>query len=278
MPTKSVYLIANPDKPLAARTLDDLRKWIPSRAELVGAEVGCDPQRVRDAAPDFIIVLGGDGTVLGVARDLGRSQIPIIGVNVGKLGFLAEFTVDELKEHFDRILSEPEWTVERMTFDVGVKRSPSEFPARAVNDCVIQAGPPFRMIELAVYIDGTLLTRVLGDGLIIATPGGSTAHNMSAGGPILQPGLDAIVITPICPHSLTFRPIAVEASWTIRVVAEVVNEGTTASVDGQVSTSLQAGDTLVVARSQEPVKLVRNCAYPPWHTLLTKLHWGTRPA
>ena len=143
-----------------------------------------------------------------------------------------------------------------------------------MNDCVIQAGPPFRMIELAVSVDGAELTRFAGDGLIIATPGGSTAHNMSAGGPILQPGLDAIVITPICPHSLTFRPIAVEGDSIIRVVATAVNEGTTARVDGQVSTVFHAGDELIVKRSHQSFQLVRNRANPPWHTLVTKLHWG----
>jgi NAD+ kinase len=220
--------------------------------------------------------------LIGVARAMGRTQVPMIGVNLGKLGFLAEFTVDELQSHFDEILSEPAWTREQMMLEVGVDRPTQSSESRAfsswaMNDCVIQAGPPFRMIELAVYVDDTLLTSVAGDGLIIATPGGSTAHNMSAGGPILQPGLDAIVITPICPHALTFRPIAVEGDCTVRIVATGVNEGTTASVDGQISTLLRAGDTVVVRRSAEPVRLVRNRAYPPWHTLQTKLHWGSGP-
>ena len=274
MAEKSVYIIGNPRKPKVRPTLELLREWIATRARVVGADLGCDAAKLAAADPDFVVVLGGDGSILGVARALGANQKPIIGVNLGKLGYLAEFTVDEFRQQFERLLAEPQWISRRMMLDVRIEQPAEPFTTWAINDCVIHAGPPFRLIELEIHVDGTRLATLAGDGLIIATPGGSTAHNMSAGGPILQPGLDAIVITPICPHSLAFRPIAVEGHSTIRVVAATVNPGTTVSVDGQLSTGLLSGDALIVKRSSECLHLARNPAYPAWHTLLTKLHWG----
>ena len=178
------------------------------------------------------------------------------------------------------MLSDPKLIHERTIIDVRIAHEDQtlDFHSLGLNDCVIHAGPPFRMIQLAVRIDGQLLTEIRGDGVIIASPSGSTAHNMSAGGPILEPGVQAIVLTPLCPHSLTHRPIVVECASTIEVTAHTVNVGTTVSIDGQISSPFRAGDVLTIRRSEENFKLVKNPKYSRWHTLVTKLNWGRPPS
>ena len=270
-----VYIVANPDKERARETLDDLRGWIGSRADLVGAAMNCDPAEILRAGSQRVIVLGGDGTLLGVARALGSHQLPIIGVNLGKLGYLAEFSVEELKQTFDRVMTDDSLICQRM--NLGVRIPGSDVTEPALNDCVVHAGPPYRAIELAVVVDGEPLTRVSGDGLIIATPGGSTAHNMSAGGPILQPGVQAFVLTPLSPHSLTHRPLVVEHDSTIEVRLVTANPGTVVSLDGQVTFPLSCGQCVTIKRNPADFPLVRNPKYSRFHTLVTKLKWGLRP-
>ncbi len=153
-------------------------------------------------------------------------------------------------------------------------READGLPAMAVNDCVIHAGPPYRMIHLAIRADGDPLTDVSGDGLVLAAPSGTTAHNLSVGGPIVQAEICAIAISPIAPHSLTHRPLVVHGQTVIEVVAQQVNEGTTAVIDGQVSLPLHEGDRLVVRRHPHNFQLVHNPSQPRWYTLTKKLKWG----
>ncbi len=287
--SQRVYLLANPDKPEVAAALEDLRSFAASRCALVGSNLGLDGRVAVDAGANRIVVLGGDGTLIGVARSLSADQVPLIGVNVGKLGFLAEFSVDELKADFDRAMSDDAIISRRTVLQVtvhpphppplgGEKREGVRDSNLAINDCVIRAGPPFRIIKLGISINGEHLTDVGGDGLIVCTPSGSTAHNLSAGGPIMQPGVDAIVMTPLCPHSLTHKPLVIEREAVIDIVAEDVNEGTTAIIDGQVSCPLQPGDRVTIRRFNTDFMLVRNPLYPKWHNLVTKLHWGRPPS
>lgn len=270
-----VYILANPHKDSAFRTLADLREWMSSRAEIVGAEITEDYSGILHSNPDRLIVLGGDGTMLGVARVLEDRQVPMIGVNLGKLGYLAEFSVEDLKETFDLVVANDTLVCKRMMLEVRLDESANAL--LAVNDCVIQAGPPFRVIELDVHVDGEHLTTVSGDGLIIATPSGSTAHNMSAGGPILLPGLRAFVLTPLSPHSLTHRPLAVESDSLIHVSVSQANPGTVVSIDGQLTLPLSSGSGLTVKRGPIEFPMVRNPKYSRFHTLVTKLQWGRLP-
>ena len=270
-----VYILANPNKDNASDTLADLREWISGRADLVGAELTHDYTAIARAHPDRIIVLGGDGTMLGVARALGPHQVPMIGVNLGKLGYLAEFSVEELKETFDQVVTNEALICQRMMLEVLLDEPQAAL--LALNDCVIHAGPPFRVIELDVQVDGEHLTTISGDGLIVATPGGSTAHNMSAGGPILQPGIRAFVLTPLSPHSLTHRPLVVEYDASIYVSVSQANPGTVVSIDGQLTTPLQAGAGLTIKRSPIEFPLIRNPKNNCFHTLVTKLQWGRLP-
>ena len=274
-PHRRVAILRNPDKPEAEAILASLVARLNDRAEVAATGLVADAESLAQARPDRIIVLGGDGSILAVARALEHQQVPIVGVNFGKLGFLAEFTLDELFENIDAILDDPAVVSRRMMIEATITRDGATVTrSLAVNDCVVHAGPPYRMIELSISVGTHHLTNVSGDGLVLATPTGSTAHNMSVGGPILQPGTQAIVLSPISPHSLTHRPLIVEAESTIEVTACRVNPGTTVVVDGQVSLPLYVGDRLSVQRSDHYFQLVQNPGQPPWHTLTTKLKWG----
>lgn len=273
-----VYLLGNPDKPEAALALERVRSFAETRCELVGTSLGFDGSPAQKARADRLVVLGGDGTLIGVARSLGADQLPIIGVNVGKLGFLAEFSVDDLESCFDRVIAADAAISRRCLLHVTIEHEGGGRENNlAVNDCVIQAGPPFRLIHLDVSINGDHLTRVGGDGLVVCTPTGSTGHNLSAGGPIMQTGVEAIVLTPLCPHSLTHRPLVIEREAVIEIKLEGANDGTTAIVDGQVASPLRPGDRVVIRRFSADLLLVRHPLHAPWHNLVTKLHWGQAP-
>ncbi len=273
-----IYLLANPAKSEAAAALQRLQRMVETRATLVGSSEELDGTPAVKAGADRIIVLGGDGTLIGAARSLGRNQIAFIGVNIGKLGFLAEFSIDELEQCFDQAVSDDTLVGRRSILHVSISRNGGNTETLpAVNDCVIQAGPPFRIIRLGVAINGSHLTEVAGDGVIVCTPSGSTAHNLSAGGPIMQPGVDAIVLTPLCPHSLTHRPLVMQRDAAIEIEALHVNEGTTVIVDGQVSYPVRLGDRITVRRYESDLLLVHNPLHERWHNLTSKLHWGRAP-
>ena len=232
---------------------------------------------------DYAVVFGGDGSIISTARTVSEASIPVIGVNVGKLGFLAEFSVDELKEFFPSLLKDGTKTDKRMMLNCRVFSSENgqnrveKFCSSAINDIYVTAGPPFRMIELKILVDGQPLAGCVSDGLIISTPTGSTAYNLSAGGPIVSPKMDAVVITPICPHSLSFRPIVINADSTIEVHGLRVNEGTTISIDGQISLNLSIDDIVKIQRQNSDFLLVNNPLRSQWDTLATKLSWAEQP-
>ncbi len=255
--------------------MDELATFAATRANIIGCDFSLEVNKALAANPTRLIVLGGDGSLIGVARRLGKQQIPLIGVNLGKLGYLTEFAVEELKSVFERTVADESLISRRTILHVtvlfdGNKRN----EVIAVNDCVIQAGQPFRMITLGISINGEKLTEVSGDGLVVCTPTGSTAHNLSAGGPIMLPDVDAIILTPLCPHSLTHKPLVIERNAEIVVSAEVTNSGTTAIIDGQVSCPLHPGDRVSIRRFDSDLLVVRNPLHERWHKLVTKLHWG----
>jgi NAD+ kinase len=228
---------------------------------------------------DYAIVFGGDGSIISTARNVSKASLPVIGVNVGKLGFLAEFSVAELEDFFPRLKKGTVPVDKRMMLNCRVFSDCREekFCSAAINDIYITAGPPFRMIELKILVDGQPLAGCVTDGLIISTPTGSTAYNLSAGGPILSPKIEAVVITPICPHSLSFRPIVINADSRIEVFGVKVNEGTTISIDGQVSLNLTINDVVRVGKEDSDFLIVNNPLRSKWDTLATKLSWAERP-
>jgi len=270
-----VVVVYNPDKPYVEATKATLMEDLRRRIDVVATGTIAETTRLAESNPDRLIVLGGDGSILAVVRALKERQVPIIGVNFGKLGFLAEFTAEELDKNLALAVGDSAIVSPRMMITAEIAGNGRQAAQSvAVNDCVVQAGPPFRMIELSVSVNRDHLTNISGDGLVLATPNGSTAHNMSVGGPILQPETRAIVLSPISAHSLTHRPLVFAGDSVIEVVACSVNEGTTLVIDGQVSLPVHVGDRITVRRWPADFQLVRNPAQAEWHTLTTKLKWG----
>lgn len=244
-------------------------------AQVPGAR-GC-PVREIPAAADMLIVLGGDGTLLSVARLAGDCPTPILGINLGSLGFLTEITRDELTPVLAKLVAGELPIAERMRLDVTIRRAGSEVGRYLVlNDLVINKGALARIIDMEASVDDVYLTTFKADGLIIATPTGSTAYNLAAGGPIISPELNCLVISPICPHMLTNRPIIFGADAVIRIEVKFQDEDVVLTADGQVGMPLQGGDIVEIRRSPHPTLLVLSPTKDYFQILRTKLHWGER--
>jgi NAD+ kinase len=287
---KRIFVVANLSKPAVAKMIDPLMEWLMPRAQVVGVETDCH-ESLEQLEADLILVLGGDGTLLSVARRLGGKPIPVMGVNFGRLGFLASFTPKNFYDYLEQFIREGLPVSRRQMLEASVVPagapcgwgSPQDiakhrkFMATALNDAVVTAGPPFRMVELSVSADSDTGVTYFGDGIIVSTASGSTAYNVSAGGPIIDPDVEAFCITPICPHSLSFRPVVIASRCTIVIVAQRVNAGTTLFCDGQASTPLCKGDRVVIRRSPHDALLVENPSAREWHSLAEKLNWAAGP-
>jgi NAD+ kinase len=229
---------------------------------------------------DMVLVLGGDGTLLSMADCIGdaSSGIPILGVNFGSLGFLTEITLPELYPSLEAALDGRAHIESRMML-----RSTTERDGRtlaqliALNDAVITKTARSRMIDLSVSVGDEFVTRVKADGLIIATPTGSTAYNLAAGGPIVHPNVDARILTPIAPHTLTNRPVVIPATSAVRVQPNMdERDEVFVTFDGQAGFRLQAGDEITVRRAETPLRLIRPSTRSYFEVLRTKLKWGER--
>jgi len=229
---------------------------------------------------DMVVVLGGDGTLLSVADCIGAagSGIPMLGVNFGSLGFLTEVTLPELYPSLESALAGTAPIEERMMLRSATMRHGARFGDHvALNDVVITKGARSRMIDLSVSIGDEFVTRVKADGLIVATPTGSTAYNLAAGGPIVQPALDALLLTPIAPHTLTNRPIVIPASTAVRVQPVIDDRDEVyVTFDGQAGFQLQAGDDIRICRAERTLRLIRPSTRSYFAVLREKLKWGER--
>ena len=239
--------------------------------------VGGTPRSQIPSVADIIVVLGGDGTMLSVARLVGEKGIPILGVNTGGLGFLTAVTRDELYEVLDKVLSGECSVEERIMLTACVFRH-SECIAEylVVNDVVVNKGALARIIDLETYIDHSYVATFKADGLIVSSPTGSTAYALSAGGPILYPTLNTIVLAPICPHTLTNRPIVLPDNVVVDIVMRSLNEDVFLTIDGQVGFSLRQNDTVEVKKSEFKTRLFIPCERDYFQILRTKLKWGER--
>lgn len=228
----------------------------------------------------MVLVLGGDGTLLSMADCIAEagSGIPILGVNFGSLGFLTEVTLPELYPSLEAVLTCRAHVEERMMLRSTTTRGGRVFGQQiALNDAVLTKTARSRMIDLSVSVGGDFVTRVKADGLIIATPTGSTAYNLAAGGPIVQPNVDALVLTPIAPHTLTNRPIVIPSTSVVRVQPNMEERDEVfVTFDGQAGHQLQAGDEIIVRRADAPLRLVRPSTRSYFEVLRTKLKWGER--
>ena len=277
MAAKRVLLVGSKQKTQVSAVAGQISAWLTECGDHVQM-VWLEDKPSKVVQAELAVVLGGDGTILNAARWLGISGVPIVGVNIGKLGFLAEFSVSELKEYWPDICAQRCRIVERMTLDCELCGGPTEsFCQPAINDVVITAGDPFRMIELTMQLGSSEAGRIAGDGLIISTPTGSTAYNMSAGGPIVDPQVQAIIVTPICAHSLNHRPLVVSPEHEISIIAQRVNKGTSIILDGQVSRGFAVGQEVKVRRGKDNLQVVASPARDHWGTLGAKLHWAKGP-
>lgn len=294
MPTISrVGLVAKHNLDAAAGVLAELAGWLEARGiEAVfeadtAALAGLPPDRpttTRDALPascDLVVVLGGDGTLIGMANRIAQAgvDVPILGVNFGSLGFLTEITLAELYESLDAVLAGTAEMDRRMMLRARTLRDDTVYTERIVlNDVVITKGALSRIIELAVSVGDQSVMRVRADGLIVASPTGSTAYNLAAGGPIVHPALDAVLLTPIAPHTLTNRPVIIPASSTIRVepLMDNADDEVFVTFDGQSGHSLQADDVVEIVRAAHPLRIVRSPHRNYFDVLRQKLKWGER--
>jgi len=276
-----LVIFGDPEKGPVAETMREFSLFLKDKAQIIASchLNECRPEVLRKS--DFAVVLGGDGSIISAARHLSAARVPVIGVNLGRLGFLAEFSVAEFKHLFDDIIAGRARIERRMMLGCRVSqksgRARDRFCSKAVNDVFITAGPPFRVIEMQIVVDGQQLPSFVGDGLIVSTPTGSTAYSLSAGGPILAGSMEAMVITPICPHSLNFRPIVIDAASVVEISCTRINEGTTVSMDGQVATGLFLDEVVTVARVRSRFLVVENPMRTRWDTLVTKLGWARKP-
>jgi len=224
---------------------------------------------------DAIIVLGGDGTLLSMARLVEGRTIPIIGVNLGGLGFLTEVTLDAIYTTLDKLFKGEFVPDPRLILKANVYRQGERVAqSYCLNDTVVSKGTQARMIKLEIFINGQFVTSLRGDGLIIATPTGSTAYSLSAGGPILNPAVEALILTPICPHTLTNRPVVIPAAAKIEVILKSKDEGTMVTFDGQVGFALRHEDVAEIEASENKIILARAPDKNYYEILRTKLKWG----
>lgn len=239
------------------------------------------PEAAVAACPDgtdLVVVLGGDGSILRAARWMGYGQVPVLGVNLGRLGFLADVPRSDAAEALREIATGRFRLVDHLMFEAEVLRDNVSVQRElGLNETSILAGPPFSMIEIRLLVDGELATTYRADGLIVSTPVGSTAYNLSAGGPIVRKDLDAFVFTPLNPHTLTNRTVVDSASRTYEIVVPQPNAGSACVVDGRVVAGLVAGDRIRVRRAAPRFTLVETGRHGYYRTLREKLAWGGGP-
>ena len=285
-PVRSVAIIAKIGPEEGVRIAGELAAWLRKRKIRVQFDVETSnalgqkngvPRDTLSPDIDMVIVAGGDGTLLSVARTAGPRGVPLLGVNFGSLGFLTELQPEELFSGLERVVRGDYVIEERQTLRVRYHRGRKTHAEYALlNDVVITKSALARMIELAVCVDNEEVATYTSDGLIIATPTGSTAYNLSAGGPILDPRMRAFVIAPICPHTMTCRPLVVPETVRIQVTLRDTLEEVYLTLDGQVGFPMSREDSVVVDTHPSPVRLVRAAGRSFFEILRRKLRWGER--
>ncbi len=285
---RKAAIVVKPHVRNSHSTVTTLVKWLRRRkidtfAEVRFADCMRDPSRTFPPRNpprnmDLIIVIGGDGTFLSVVRSMGARQVPVLGVNAGSLGFLTDTSLPDLYKALERVLA-GDYTIEsRMLLDVELERHGKVVARQTVlNDVVITKGAIARMIEVGVELNKQLVASIRADGVIVSTPTGSTAYSLAAGGPILYPGIGSMILTPICPHTLTYRPVVVSDSSTVDITLRSSSGEVYATFDGQVSIPMLQEDTVRVRKSRSRLKLVSLPGHNYFQVLRHKLRWAERP-
>ena len=263
-------------KDLVQDSFRQLRKVIAEHAEIVHEEHSNDSD-LSTVEADFVMVLGGDGSILRAAKQLGTRQLPVLGVNLGKLGFLADVPVEQLADSFREICAGHYRTIDHLMFTCEVLRDGNVIAKQlGLNETALLGGPPYSILDINLFVDSELVTTYSCDGLIISTPIGSTAHSLSAGGPILRKNLQAFVISAISPHTLTVRPVVDSADRTYEISVVEPNESTSVVVDGQPLHSITKDDRIRVRRADVKFQLIEIHGHGYYRTLREKLGWGGR--
>lgn len=282
---KKIGIICKPGRPEPLGILRELLPWLGRKGceTFVDAETasaldikGVSRTEMASLA-DVVFVLGGDGTMLSVSRLVAEREVPILGINLGTMGFITEINKDEIYDAAERMLSGTCAVEERLMLDAAIYRSGTKIAEYTVlNDVVINKGALARIIDLETNINGTYVTTFKADGLIISTPTGSTAYSLSAGGPILYPTLTCIVLTPICSHTLTNRPIVLPDDFRIEITLKTISEDVYLTLDGQVGFSLRVNDVIAISKSAFKTRLMIPFERDYFKILRTKLKWGER--
>jgi NAD+ kinase len=285
-----IGIILKPHQPDALRTICDLVAWLAERdITLVGGpeiereriehQTGCSVEQTESTdiagAVDLMLVLGGDGTMIATARTIGDREVPVLGINYGGLGYLAEFRIEELYNALESILAGNYRLDKRVMLDVELLRD-NEPPRnnRVLNDVVINKAALARIIEIETYFNHQFVNSFRADGLIVSTPTGSTAYNLSAGGPVIFPSMNCVVITPICPFTLSNRPIVVPDDAEIELLLKTDHEEVALTLDGQVGFSLAVADRVVIRKSRTMFNLIQPSNRNYFDVLRDKLRWG----
>ncbi len=284
---KSAAIVSKPSKPELQQIVPELLQWFGRHdyqvwldretAEYAPAQPAVDRDQIAVQRPDFVVVLGGDGTLLSAARAVALAGIPILGINLGSLGFLTEVPLDELYSTLEA-LRENRCAIEsRSMLHCNLVRDGALVAHYdALNDAVVNKSAIARLASFDLYIDAAFVTNYKADGLIVSTPTGSTAYSLAASGPILMPNVDTFVVTPVCPHSLTHRPLVVRDSARIEVLIRCTDKEVYLSIDGQVGMPVCDGDRLTCRKSEHSVKLLRLADRNFFDVLRAKLKWGER--
>ena len=284
---KRIGIISRPRRSNIAEVVPPLLKWLEERGMpavydnetatvLKNENAGKTRHQVAQES-DLLLVLGGDGTILAAAREAAYHGIPILPINMGSLGFLTSFTVEELYPALESTLAGKATIEERVLLQVERTHNGELLTQqRVLNDAVVHKGTLARMIEVELHINGAFVCRYRADGLIVASPTGSTAYSLSAGGPIVQPGVESILITPICPHTLTNRPLVIPNSARVEIEFRAGEESVFLTLDGQVGVELKPGDRVGVTKADSKLRLVRPTRKTYFEVLRNKLKWGER--
>jgi len=284
---RSAGIVCKPDRDALASIVPPLVEWLRARKidvftdQETSACVPCGaPAFAREALADkidLLIVLGGDGTLLSAVRALGNHRVPILPVNLGGLGFLTSVTREELCPLLEQVLAGKHQTSERMMLNAETIRDGAPVGRQsALNDAVINKAALARMLDFDLYVNGAAVGRYRADGLIVATPTGSTAYSLAAGGPIVQPELGAFVITPICPHMLTNRPLVIPDTSRVEIDIAAAEKPVYLTLDGQTGFELQANDRVAITKSDRRVAFIRPPGKTYFEVLRSKLRWGER--
>jgi NAD+ kinase len=272
--TARALILADGSRGEMRATVDRLRSVIEQHLTIAGESFDFAAD-LDTSNIDLVIVFGGDGSILRAARQMGHEQRPVLGVNLGRLGFLAALQPEQLEMALPEIVANRHRVIEHLMFECTHLRSGKPLcQVLGLNEAEVLAGPPFTLLEVQLYVDGELVTTYSCDGLIVSTPIGSTAHNLSAGGPILRNNLQAFVVSPISAHTLTNRPVVDSADRTIEMVVVKPNPGTSLVVDGRVLGTLEANDRVRIVRSTAMFQTVEVHGQSYYRTLREKLGWG----